>query len=665
MTEPYTHKKLTDVKDSAPGFGMTETQEARFAKGDLAAEKTGVSHHRLKPRQRPPFGHRHEDAEEVYVVLSGSGRMKLDDEIIDVGEARRDPRLARGHPAPSRPTPTASSYSPSGPSRGRRRSHPGLVGDGLTRPAPRHGVRFHAWTGASSLPAGSSCSPESRASACRRSCPRASARLPIADYGFLSDCETTALVAPSGNVEWLCLPRMDSPSVFGAILDRDAGGFRLGPADIDGARRAPLPARARWCWRRAGARAAAGSSSATCCSSGPWHHEEERSHTHRRAPTDYDADHVLLRTVRCVNGEVQVELDCEPVFDYGRRRAQLGLRRRGLPRGGRHRRRRGDRELRLTTDMRLGFEGPRATAPHADKEGETRVLRAVLERARAAARPTRRPTSGWSGPRTTGSTGSPAAQFPDHPWRTLPAAQRADAQGPDLRADRRDGRRGDDLAARDAGRRAQLGLPLHLDPRLHVRALGPLHARLRLGGQRLLLLRRRRRRAATTTCRSCTASTASASSTSTTLDHLTGYEGARPVRIGNGAYNQRQHDVWGAVLDSVYLHTKSRDRLDERLWPMLERQVEAALEHWREPDRGIWEVRGEPKHFTSSKVMCWVAADRGARLAAAARGPRDARSAGRRAADEIHADICEQRRRRARRVHPALRHRRARRLAAC
>ena len=103
--------------------------------------------------------------------------------------------------------------------------------------------------------------------------------------------------------------------------------------------------------------------------------------------------------------------------------------------------------------------------------------------------------------------------------------------------------------------------------------------------------------------------------TEPTLDHLSGYEGARPVRIGNGAYDQDQHDVWGALLDSVYLHTKSRDHLPERIWPILKRQVEAALENWREPDRGIWEVRGEPQHFTSSKLMCWVAADRGARLA--------------------------------------------------
>jgi GH15 family glucan-1,4-alpha-glucosidase len=108
--------------------------------------------------------------------------------------------------------------------------------------------------------------------------------------------------------------------------------------------------------------------------------------------------------------------------------------------------------------------------------------------------------------------------------------------------------------------------------------------------------------------------------------------------VGNGAYNQRQHDLWGAVLDSVYLHTKSRDHLDERIWPILVKQVEAALKHWREPDRGIWEVRGEPRHFTSSKVMCWVAADRGARLARLRQDEASARTwqAG---ADEIHADI--------------------------
>ncbi|MEX2107153.1 MAG: cupin domain-containing protein [Solirubrobacterales bacterium] len=83
-SRPYTHLKLTDVKDSAPEFGLGDDQEARFAKYGLDAERTGVSHHRLKPGKRQPFGHRHEEAEEVYIVLNGSGRLKLDDEIIDV-----------------------------------------------------------------------------------------------------------------------------------------------------------------------------------------------------------------------------------------------------------------------------------------------------------------------------------------------------------------------------------------------------------------------------------------------------------------------------------------------------------------------------------------------------------------------------------------------------
>ena len=140
---------------------------------------------------------------------------------------------------------------------------------------------------------------------------------PIAEYGFLSDCESCALVAPSGNVEWLCLPRMDSPSVFGSLVDRHAGGFRLGPADVQ------VPAARRYIPGTMALETSWGTPTGWIIVRdvlliGPWHHEDELSHTHRRAPTDYDADHVLLRTVRCVNGEVQLEIDCEPMFDYGR-----------------------------------------------------------------------------------------------------------------------------------------------------------------------------------------------------------------------------------------------------------------------------------------------------------------------------------------------------------
>src|SRR5881296_1510520 len=139
----------------------------------------------------------------------------------------------------------------------------------------------------------------------------------IADYGFLSDCETTALVAPSGNVEWLCLPRVDSPSVFGAILDRDAGGFRFGPADV------LVPAARRYLPGTMILETSWGTPTGwiivrDALLVGPWHHATDRSQTYRRTPNDYEAEHILLRTIRCVTGEVQTIMDCEPVLDYGR-----------------------------------------------------------------------------------------------------------------------------------------------------------------------------------------------------------------------------------------------------------------------------------------------------------------------------------------------------------
>jgi alpha,alpha-trehalase len=124
------------------------------------------------------------------------------------------------------------------------------------------------------------------------------------------------------------------------------------------------------------------------------------------------------------------------------------------------------------------------------------------------------------------------------------------------------------------------------------------------------------------------------------LTHLSGYDNASPVRIGNGAYDQNQHDIWGAILDSFYLHAKSREQVPDTLWPVLKNQVEEAIKHWREPDRGIWEVRGEPQHFTSSKIMCWVAADRGAKLADR-QGEKHYAEQWRAVADEIKADILE------------------------
>jgi GH15 family glucan-1,4-alpha-glucosidase len=126
--------------------------------------------------------------------------------------------------------------------------------------------------------------------------------------------------------------------------------------------------------------------------------------------------------------------------------------------------------------------------------------------------------------------------------------------------------------------------------------------------------------------------------TETLREDLTGYAGARPVRIGNGAFDQRQNDVFGAALDSVLLHTRRSQRLPRRLWPLVQSQAECAKAVWRNPDQGIWEARGKAQHYVSSKLMCWVAMDRAAKLAEIAGDDKD-RESWRATADEIRDDI--------------------------
>ena len=113
-----------------------------------------------------------------------------------------------------------------------------------------------------------------------------------------------------------------------------------------------------------------------------------------------------------------------------------------------------------------------------------------------------------------------------------------------------------------------------------------------------------------------------------------------PCAIGNGAWNQRQNDVYGAVLDSILLHTRRSQRLPRGLWPLVQSQAACATAVWRNPDQGIWEARGEPQHYVSSKLMCWVALDRAA-LLAGIRGDAAAEATWRSTADEIRADILE------------------------
>ena len=191
---------------------------------------------------------------------------------------------------------------------------------------------------------------------------------PIAEYGFLSDSEAMALVAPGGDIEWMCLPRPDSPSVFGALLDRDAGSFRVGPSDVAvpaGRRYLPGTMVLETTWMAQAGWLVVQDALLV----GRWHHEQDRSGTHRRAPTDHDAAHVLVRTVSCVQGSVELQVECEPVFDYGRTPAWWAFDGPGY--GSAVATAPGSElRLRLATDLRLGLEGGRARARVTLREGE-------------------------------------------------------------------------------------------------------------------------------------------------------------------------------------------------------------------------------------------------------------------------------------------------------
>ncbi len=435
--------------------------------------------------------------------------------------------------------------------------------------------------------------------------------VPIGDYGFLSDGEVSALVAPAGSVDWMCVPRFDAPSVFGSILGRRAGTFRVAPLD------ARVPSDRRYLPGTMILETSWGTATGWMIVRdvllvGPWHHQSDRSRTYQRTPNDYEAEHVLLRTIRCVSGEVQTIVDCEPVLDYGRKPVTWEYTGSSYHQG-RATAPGSDVALTLTSDMLLGFEGGMASARTLLRQGDTRFVALSWGGAKA-------PESFTDAYERLVWTAHhwqhwlARGQFPDHPWRSYLQRSALTLRGLTYAPS------GAVTAAATTSLPETLGGDRNYDYRFTwirdatfalwgMYSLGfdweavdffsfiadiaerddDLQIMYGIGGERDL--------------------------TESVLDHLPGYADSRPVRIGNAAYAQRQHDVWGALMDSVYLHSRAADHLDNRIWPILDKQVGEALKHWREPDAGIWEVRGELKHFTSSKIMCWVAVDRGAKLA--------------------------------------------------
>ncbi len=457
---------------------------------------------------------------------------------------------------------------------------------------------------------------------------------PIADFAFLSNCHTGALVAPDGAIDWLCVPRFDAPSVFGTLLDRQGGSFRFGPFGINvPSARVYEPGTnilvttwktpTGWMLVR------------DALTLGP-RQGEDRVTPHTRPAADEDADHMLVRIALCLDDEVELELNCEPVFDYGGEAAEWAVE----PDGHKAIATGGGISITLATDLILGNEGERVRGRHTLRKGEQAFcvlswadgfhVPENVDEANAAMAATTEFWRNWI----------KRARIPDHRWREpiqrsaltikgltyMPTGATIAALTTSL-PETPGGERNWDYRytwLRDSTFTLQALHYLNLDweaeefmqfiADLEPNADGGLQIMYGIDGRRDL--------------------------TESLREDLSGYAGAHPVRVGNGAFDQRQNDVFGAALDSILLHTRRSERLPRRLWPLVQAQAACAEQVWTQPDQGIWEARGEPRHYVSSKIMCWVAMDRASKIAAIA-GDTEREHGWREVAEQIRAEILE------------------------
>ena len=429
------------------------------------------------------------------------------------------------------------------------------------------------------------------------------------------------------------MPRFDSPSVFGAILDRSAGSFRFAPRGVA----APLSRRYQpgtlvlettwstdtgWVVIRDALTLAAWSDQG-----GPG-----------EVAIEHETDRSLIRVAYCIEGEVDLELSCTPRFEYGSRSAvwsggELGEA--WTENGG--------VELALNTGLDLELDQGIISGSLKLKQGQTAFCslnwgEGIASRPRSAPEAAERLDATQRIWREWLLRGN----FPDHPWRIHLQRSALVLKGLIYAPT------GALLAAATTSLPETPGGERNWDYRFSwIRdstfALWSLHS-LGFDEEAMAFMRFVRERAMERDgdLQIMYGIGGEHDLTEHTLDDLAGYEGAKPVRIGNGAYDQKQNDVWGALLDSIYVNRlalRPEDASDE-LRGLVRGLVEDAITAWPNPDQGIWEARGEPRHYVSSKLMIWVAVDRGARMAAeyGNSGLADKWNA---KADEIKAEIIE------------------------
>ena len=414
----------------------------------------------------------------------------------------------------------------------------------------------------------------------------------IEDHGVIGDCATTALITTDGTIDFLCWPRFDSPTVFASLLDAEAGGaFSLRP-ELPDVRtiQSYLPDTNVLLTRWLSAEGSAETLDAMVPALG------EDGGLPR-----------LIRRVRATRGRVRIRLHCAPRFDYGREMPHPRPVDRGVMFDSPTMR------LRLTASVPLTIVGAAAIATVELDAGETLDL--VLDAAEAL-------------PLAAGEV-TEALEHTQRFWRSW--SRRSTYRGRWREVVHRSALLLKLLTSRDHGSivaAPTFGLPEAIggsrnwDYRaVWVRdASFTVYAFLRLGydGEAAEFMRwmsNRARASADGSIRIMYALDGSDEPAEQALDHLAGYAGSRPVLIGNEAFGQTQLDIYGELLDSIYLSNKYGRAISYDGWNNVRRIVEHVCERWREADAGIWEMRDAPREFLHSRVMCWVAVDRALRLA--------------------------------------------------
>ncbi len=421
---------------------------------------------------------------------------------------------------------------------------------------------------------------------------------PIENYGIIGNMRTAALVGMDGSIDWLCLPNFDSPSVFAAILDDQKGGrFRIAPAGGEfGHKQFYWPDTAVLITR--------------------FLHPEGVVAVEDYMPVGPGAvPDELVRRVRVVRGNVPLRLECRPRFDYGRASHQCHITRHGARFDG------PGVSLILTGPVPVRIDGDGVNANFTLREGEKVTF--ILRRAAPgdlhehyvsdgeAEGLFRNTVAHW---RRWVEKCTYAGRWREMVFRSAITLKLLSFEPT-----------GAIVAAPTCSLPESIGGERNWDYRYTwIRdASFTLDVMMKIGFTEEAIrfrdwLRKRWKeevRHSSGPLQLMYAVDGRADLKEETLDHLEGYRGSRPVRIGNGAYRQRQLDIYGEVIDAIYTFNKHAEAITYDGWLDLQKSVEWLCDNWNREDEGIWEVRGGPRHFVYSKVMSWVALDRGTRLA--------------------------------------------------